>query len=404
MKYIIIVGDGMADRPIRELGGKTPLEAAKTPKMDEIARKGRCGMVKHFYKGMPLDSGVANLSILGYDPRKYYSGRGPLEAVNIGVKLNPGDIAMRFNFITVEDGRITDPFSGHITNDETKVLVEELRKNFGREGVEFYQGVSYRNLLVLRSGAGYSMEFESTPPHDITGEDAGEHMVKAKSEAGRKTADFLNNMIDESARILGEHPVNRRRIEEGKNPGNMIWVQGAGVKTEMPQFNEKYKLTGALISAVDLLKGMAREIGLEVINVPGATGYLDTNYEGKADAALKVLEEKDFVFTHIESTDESGHEGIVEHKIRALEDLDSRVVGRIMRGLRGDYRIAITADHPTPIELRTHSDDPVPFAIYDSSIEDSDDVERYTEREVMEKGSLGSIIGYEFMNLLVRRS
>jgi 2,3-bisphosphoglycerate-independent phosphoglycerate mutase len=404
MKYIIIVGDGMADLPLHELDDRTPLEAASTPNMDYIAENGVCGMVKHFYKGLPLDSGVANLSILGYNPRKYYLGRGPLEAVNIGVKLKPGDIAMRFNFVTVVDGRLVDPFSGHITNEETSELIEALRKTLGGEGIEFYPGVSYRNLLVLRAGTGHSLDFECTPPHDITGRDIHKYFVKAKSGEGKATTAVLNNMMLESKQILEEHPVNKKRIEKGKTPGNMMWVWGAGVKSKIPSFRDKHGFTGSLISAVDLLKGIGKEIGLDVIDVPGATGYIDTNYKGKADAAVSSLKDRDFTFVHVESPDESGHEGIIEHKIKAIEDLDKLVVGRMLDRLGDDFRLAVTADHPTPIEVRKHTDAPVPFAIYDTRGREKDGVEKYCEREVKANGSLGLIKGYKFIDLLVKSS
>ncbi len=404
MKYIIIVGDGMSDRPLKNLNGKTPLEAADTPNMDYLAEKGNCGMVNHFYKGLPLDSGVANLSILGYDPKEYYPGRGPLEAVNIGVDLEPGDIAMRFNFITIEEGMLKDPFAGHITNEETRSLVELLNSELGEDGLEFYQGISYRNLLVIRKDLDYIPDINCTQPHDIQEKRCADYLIESSSKKGNPLRDLLNDWMIRSIDLLEGHEVNQNRINNKKHPGNMIWFWGAGIKPEIPLFQERYGLKGSLISAVDLLKGIGKEIDLNVINVPGATGYLDTNYEGKADKAIESLIDGDFVFVHIESTDEAGHEGSIENKIKAIEDLDKRVVGRIIKGLKDDYCIALTADHSTPIEIKTHSDEEVPFVIFDSTESKKDDVKHYSEIEIGSKGSLGSVRGYDFMNLLLKHS
>ncbi|MFC2162384.1 cofactor-independent phosphoglycerate mutase [Candidatus Altiarchaeota archaeon] len=404
MKYITIVGDGMADDPLPELSGATPLSHARTPNMDSLASKGSCGMTRHFYDDLPLDSGVANLSILGYDPVKYYPGRGPLEAINIGVPLDEGDIACRFNFSTVKDGVLVDPFAGHITNEETKTLIKALDDDNHYDGVEFHQGTSYRNLLILRGGYGHCMDFYSTPAHDLTGEKIGQHIISPTTDEGRETADMLNDIVGRSRELLEGHEINLSRQAGGQNPGNIIWPWGQGLKSHIPSFTDIYGLSGALISAVDLLKGIGREIGLDVIDVPGATGYIDTNYVGKADAALKSLREKDFVFVHVESPDESGHEGSIENKVRSIEDIDEHIVGRIVSGLDCDFRLVITPDHPTPVKKRTHTNEQVPFILYDSTDGRADGVKEYTEQEVMSKGSLSLERGFDLMKLLTRPS
>jgi 2,3-bisphosphoglycerate-independent phosphoglycerate mutase len=386
MKYVIIVPDGMADRPIDALGGRTPLEAADTPNMDFIAKGGVCGLAKTFYPGLPHDSSIANMSILGYDPRKYFSGRSSLEAANLGVRLGAGDLALRCNLVTVKEGKIADFTAGHISSAEGAELIGEVSRRLGGEGIEFYPGVSYRNLLVLRSVVKPSSAFEAQPPHDIVGGKVGDNMVKAKSKRAAGTVELLNRLTEESVGILSDHQVNRRRMGEGKNPANSIWLWGAGKKPDMPYFEGKFHIKGSLISAVDLLKGLGRTIGMDVLDVQGATGYLDTNYEGKAKAALSSLGRVDLAFVHMESTDEAGHEGSLEHKLKAIEDIDRRVVGHLLNGLSGDYAILLMPDHATPVSVKTHTDEPVPYAIYDTR-KKGDKVCKFTEKDVGDNGS-----------------
>lgn len=390
MKYIVIVGDGMADYPLEELKGKTPLQAAHKPNMDEIAAKGRCGLLRTIPKGMEAGSDIANLSIMGYDPRKYYTGRGPLEAASIGVELGKNDLAFRCNLITEEDGKIKDYCADHVMTEEARVLIGALKKAF-KIG-EFYSGVSYRHLFVLRNVAA---KLKCTPPHDALGGKISRYLIKPKSE----TAEELNQMILDSKKILSEHPINLRRVKEGKNPANMFWLWGQGKKPRMESLKKKYGISGAVISAVDLLKGIGIYTGMEVINVPGATGYYNTNYEGKAEHALKALEKKDYVYVHVESIDEASHAGDVEMKIKTIEDFDRRLVGKLLDGLEGDYKIAVLPDHFTPIKVKTHTREPVPFAMY-SSADKSDEVKKFDEASAR-KGSLGLIEGEEFIKLLL---
>ncbi|MBM3308987.1 MAG: cofactor-independent phosphoglycerate mutase [Candidatus Altiarchaeales archaeon] len=400
MKYIVIVGDGMSDRPLKELNGKTPLEVACKPNMDYIAANGNSGLLRTIFKDLPADSGVANLSVLGYDPHKYYPGRGALEAMNMNIKLGVNDVALRCNTVTVKDGLLADYSAGHITSGESEKLIEYANKKLGNKFVSFHPGVAYRHVLVLKSK--YSQDVECQPPHNIVGQKVDKNLVKPLSRKAKETAVLLNDIMLKSREILEEHAVNAKRVKAGKNPANMLWPWGPGKKPQMPSFKKMFGVEGSIISAVDIIKGIGRVMGLEVINVPGATGYLDTNYEGKADAALKSLEKKDFVFIHIESTDESGHEGNIEHKIRAIEDIDTRVIGRILSNISGDYTIGILPDHATPISVRMHTDDSVPFAIYSTREKKKDSVKVYSEKEA-KKGCYGLKDGAEFMKILTKR-
>ncbi|KYC47357.1 MAG: 2,3-bisphosphoglycerate-independent phosphoglycerate mutase 1 [Candidatus Methanofastidiosum methylothiophilum] len=389
MKYIVVCGDGMADYPIEERGNKTVLELSNIPNMNMIAKEGAMGELKTVPEGFEAGSDVANLSILGYDPKKYYTGRGPLEAYSIGVDLNEGDIAFRCNIITEENGLIKDYSSGHITTAESTELIKKISESFNVG--KFYPGVSYRHLFVYNG----ENSFVCTPPHDVVGQKVSDNLIKGKN------ADILNKMMLESKKILMDHPVNKKRISEGKNPGNMIWFWGQGKKVYMEPFSEKFGMKGGVISAVDLIKGIGYGAKMDVINVPGATGFIDTNYEGKADYALKALEKNDFIYIHVEAPDEAGHAGNLEMKIKAIEDLDKRVVGRLLNKLDSsgyDYKIGIVADHPTPIKVKTHVSDPVPFAVYSDKIE-SDNSSKYTEKEA-KKGRYGLIQGSEFIDLL----
>ena len=361
MKYIILLGDGMPDEKIEVLGGKTPLQFARTPNMDRMARLGRFGLAGTVPAGFPPGSDVANLSVFGYDPRVYYTGRSPLEAASIGVALGPDDVAFRLNLVNLkprgEKLYMNDYSSGHISTEEGSELVREVQKKFGNDEFQFYPGVSYRHLMVWRGG----MEgMKTTPPHDITGKGIDKHLPKGEG------ADRLLSLMNETRGLLAGHPVNRKRIEENKPPANSIWLWGQGKAPKMQTYKERFGISGAVISAVDLIRGIGVYAGLEIIKVPGATGYVDTNYAGKAEAALEALCRTDFIYLHVEAPDESSHSGILEYKIRAIEDFDAKIVGPIMDGIRrlGEYRIMCISDHPTPLRIRTHSSDPVPFVIY----------------------------------------
>ena len=400
MKHVVIVPDGMADRPVKALGGRTPLEAARKPNMDCLARRGSCGMAKTFYSGLPHDSSVANMGVLGYDPRRYFCGRSPLEAANIGVGLGPGDIALRCNLVTLAGDKMEDFTAGHITSDEARSIMSALSAELGWGGIEFYHGTSYRNLMVLRRSLKPSLDFSAKPPHDMLGGSVRANMPRSRGVSAWRTADLLRELTRRSWEVLAGHPVNMRRMREGKKPGNSIWLWGAGKRPRMPPFSKKYGVKGSLVSAVDLLKGLGRVIGMDVLDVEGATGYIDTNYEGKADAALRSLDSCDLTYVHLESTDEAGHEGNPEHKIKAIEDIDRRIVGRILDGLEGDYRVLLMPDHPTPIEVRTHTVEPVPYVIFDSRM-DASGAEAYTEW-VVKSRSARAVEAHTLMRRLIR--
>lgn len=390
MKFVVILGDGMADRPLESLGGKTPLQVAHTPNMDLTARGGRCGLARTVPEGMPPGSDVANLSVMGYDPHKYYTGRAPLEAAAMGVKLEEDDIAFRCNFVTVDKGIMKDYSAGHITSDEGKELIRDLKPLMPAQ--RLYAGVSYRNLLVLREGA----DAVCTPPHDIADRPIDDYLPRGKD------SELLIGLMEAAKPLLASHSVNIKRIAEGMRPANMIWLWGQGPAPSMPTFQERFGLKGAMISAVDLLKGIGVYAGLEVIDVPGATGTIDTNYEGKVKAALKALERGDFVYLHIEAPDEAAHEGDVRLKIRALEMFDKNVVGPVVEGLNAEgenWRVLLMPDHATPIEIRTHSHDPVPFAIMGKGIK-PDAVQSFDE-EAAKRGGYGVVEAMELAEMLV---
>lgn len=361
MKYIILIGDGMSDDPIEELDGKTPLQAANTPNMDMLAQKGSIGLVKNVPEGYPPGSDVAILSVLGYDPAKYYTGRSPLEAASIGVKLAADDLAARCNLVTLsqKDGKVfMDDFSAdHITTDEARKIIKDIDKELGKEGIRFYPGVSYRHLMVWSGGPD---GLETTPPHDITGKEIKDYLPK-----GSGAQKFIQ-LMNASQMLLKGHSINVKREEEGHKPANSIWLWGQGRAPKMPTIKQRFGIEGSIISAVDLLKGLGIYAGLKVVNVPGATGYLDTNYRGKAEYALKELETRDFVCVHVEAPDEAGHNGDLKGKIKAIEDFDKEVVGRVLDGLSQfkHYRMLVLPDHPTPIARKTHTRAPVPFAMY----------------------------------------
>lgn len=366
MKYVVILGDGMADEPIEELGGRTPLMAARTPGMEELAKTGEVGLAKTIPEGMSPGSDTANLSVLGYDPKKYYTGRSPLEALSIGVDMEEADIALRMNFVTLsgeeelsfEERRILDHSAGEISTEEAGELLEAVKEAFEQENYRFFRGTSYRHLLIWKGGR----VAELTAPHDILEKRVGEYLPKEPC---------LKEMMEKSWEILKDHPVNLRRAKEGKNPANSIWFWGAGTRPFLDSFQEKTGKKGAMISAVDLLKGIAVGAKMKNISVKGANGGLHTNYEGKAEAAVKALLEDgmDFVYVHLEAPDEMGHQGKLEDKIKAIEYLDSRILVPIKQALDGaqkPYRMLVMPDHPTPIRLRTHTANPVPYLLYDS--------------------------------------
>ena len=365
MKYIFIVPDGASDYGIESLGGRTPLEAADTPFMDSLARQGILGRVKTIPAGFVPSSDIANLALLGYEPNRYFTGRGPLEAANLGIELAESDLAFRCNLVTETDGTLVDYSAGHITDKEAKIMIELLDKHLGSSRIKFYPGKSYRHLVVFKGGAEFSVDqLKFSAPHDIMGEDYKRFLPKGKN------SDILIELIEKSKSLLREQEINKVRIDLGENPANMIWLWGCGKKPGMENFKDKFGLEGAVISAVDLIKGIGKIIGLRVIEVEGATGYYDTNYLGKAQAALRALEEVDFVFVHIEATDEAGHNQDLLMKITCLERIDKMIVGTIVENLHGkDYKILISPDHPTPLSKRTHTDEPVPFLISGSGIE-----------------------------------
>jgi 2,3-bisphosphoglycerate-independent phosphoglycerate mutase len=409
MKYIILLGDGMADRPLEELGGKTCLQAAKTPNLDQLATLGEVGMVHTVPEGFSPGSDVANLSVMGYDPRKYFTGRSPLEAASIGVELAPDDIAFRCNLVTLRiisgkspatgKGRraIMEDFSaGHITTQEARLLIEEIDSKLGTDRIRFYPGVSYRHLMVWKHGKD---KIECTPPHDILDKDIQDYLPSGDGE------DTINTLMEASHDLLLAHPVNKARQESGKRQANSIWLWGQGKRPTMPTFREKYGLEGSMISAVDLTKGLGMYAGFDVINVPGATGWLDTNYVGKAEHALWALKTKDIVYLHVEAPDEAGHTGDLKNKLRAIEDFDEFVVGNIIHGMKqfDEYRILSLPDHPTPIALRTHTADPVPFVIYDNTKERKGGPVTYDEKIADRKDALIFKDGYLLMDYFLKK-
>lgn len=361
-KIAILVGDGMADLPVKEIGNKTPLEAANTPNMDSMAGRGILGMAKTVPEGMAPGSDTANLSIFGYDPQKYYSGRSPLEALNMGLELGARDVSFRCNLVNIDDKNIMADFSaGHIETAFSKIVVEEFRKNIAIEGIEFYPGVSYRNILLWRNYP-YEEITETTPPHDIQGRAVDDYLPRGSGSL------MLNKIMEISREIIAGSQKIKESASKLKGIPSSAWLWGGGRKPRLEPLKERFGLWGYTISAVDLIHGIGRAAGLSPIAVEGATGYLDTNYTGKADALLEAMENVNFVFLHVESPDESGHEGSLENKIKAIEDFDRLVVGRAMDGLSkyDDYTVLVMPDHPTPVSLKTHTSEPVPFCIYGS--------------------------------------
>ncbi|MFQ5480800.1 MAG: cofactor-independent phosphoglycerate mutase [Thermodesulfobacteriota bacterium] len=366
MKYIILIGDGMSDLPIESLGGKTPLEHAETPNMDRIAGAGKYGLFATVPEGYKPGSDVCNLSILGYAPADYYTGRAPLEAASIGVKLNGTDTAFRCNLVTLSAGEPTvmeDYSAGHITTEEGGEIIAALDKECAGMGVRFYKGTSYRHLMVWENAPeGLYERLRTIPPHDISDKEVAEYLPSGEG------AEKLRELMKVSRSVLGGLSVNKDRKARGLNPATSIWLWGQGVAPSMPGLKERFGLSGSIISAVDLMKGIGVYAGLDVIDVEGATGYIDTNYEGKVGAALKALEVQDFVCLHVEAPDEAGHQGKLPDKIKAIEDFDSEVVGKVLAGLTcSEFKVLVITDHPTPVELKTHTSAPVPFAISTSA-------------------------------------
>ncbi|MDP4226710.1 MAG: cofactor-independent phosphoglycerate mutase [Bacteroidota bacterium] len=396
MKYIIILADGMADRLIKELGDKTPLMAANTPNIDKLCAMSCTGKLITVPEGMHPGSEVANMGVLGYNVKEVYEGRGVLEAASMGIRLGNTDLAMRCNLICIEDGKIKNHSAGHITTEEATQIIETLNKEFSSDKLQFYPGVSYRHLLVLKEG---SKQIECTPPHDVPGTDFHEVFIKSLSEEGRDTANYLNELIVKSQEILENHPVNLKRKDEGKDPANSIWMWSPGYKPKMKTFKELFGIRkGAVISAVDLIQGIGVYAGFKVIKVEGATGLYDTNYEGKAKAAVDALQDSNFVYLHIEAPDEAGHEGDYKLKTKVIEDIDKKVVKYILEEtshMKEPVSIALLPDHPTPCEIRTHVSDPVPFLIYKPNTL-PDQVNKFDEFSV-NSGYYGLLKGNEFI-------
>ena len=398
MKYVVILGDGMADEPIESLDGKTPLDYAKTPCMDRMACQGTMGMVQNVPEGMAPGSDVANLSVLGYDPRRCYSGRSPLEALSVGVSMEPEDVIFRCNLVTLteqepyEEKIILDHSSGEISTEDADILMDTIRQAFDSEDISFYTGTSYRHIMVWKHGKVVPLE----PPHDHLGTAIGPWLPQEQK---------LKEMMEKSFPILNTHPLNLQRALQGKNKANSLWFWGAGTKPSLQNFREKTGLKGAMISAVDLLKGIAVGAGMEVYRVPGATGSIDTNYEGKAAAAAKALLEDgcDFVYVHVEAPDEMGHQGLISEKVRSIEDLDSRLIAPLKKALDDsgeEYRMLILPDHPTPIRLRTHTGDPVPYLLFDSTRQEKK-IAKFTEEEAAQTGNFQPE-GFRLLDQLIR--
>ena len=400
MKYVLILGDGMADRPIPELSGKTPLEYAKTPMLDELAKQSEVGLVHTIPEGMAPGSDTANMSVCGYDPKIYYTGRSPLEALSIGVAMKDTDVAIRTNVVTLSDDdlpyeekTIIDHSSSEISTEDAAVLIEAVQKELGNEMFRYYVGTSYRHLLIWDKGS----VVELTPPHDILGKTIGEYLPKES---------LLLEMQKKSYEILNNHPINVARAAAGLNKANSIWFWGAGTKPILTSFEEKTGKKGAMISAVDLLKGIAVGAGMDNKTVEGANGQLHTNYEGKAQAAVDALTKEgyDFAYIHVEAPDEMGHQGSVERKVQAIEYLDERIIRYVKEAMDAsgeDYRMLVLPDHPTPIEVRTHTSEPVPYLLYDSTKKQDNDWQ-YSEKCAAE-GGIYRPLGHELIDYLFSR-
>jgi 2,3-bisphosphoglycerate-independent phosphoglycerate mutase len=396
MKVIILLGDGMSDIAYSELGNKSPLQHAPTPNMDFMARHGQVGLAHTVPNGLPPGSDVANLSVFGYEPSSCYTGRSPLEAISMGVMLGPDDVAFRMNLITLKPQGssiyMQDFSAGHISTEEARELVETLQQELGSFEIEFHAGVGYRHLMVWRGGRD---GMKSTPPHDITGKAILDALPRGDG------SDRLNNIMNHAQMVLLAHPVNKKRSEQGKLPANSVWLWGHGKTPRIETYREKFGLSGAVISAVDLIKGIGICAGLDIINVVGATGYIDTNYLGKGEAALAALVNHDFVYVHVEAPDEASHEGNMQHKLQAIEDFDRDVVGTVLGGIEkfGDFAIICMPDHPTPVKLMTHTSDPVPFIIYRGGAGEGNGASSYDEFQAKATGLV--VEGHELMPRLL---
>ncbi len=397
-RYIVLVGDGMGDYPLDELGGKTPLQAARTPSLDRLARLGTLGRARTIPQGFPPGSDVANMSIMGYDPRQFYTGRGPLEAAAMGIGMNPEDVAFRCNLVTLsfKEGRVfmEDYSAGHITTEEAAALINDLAPHVSSRSFELHPGVSYRHLLLWKGGP---EGIATVPPHDFTGMDVTEAWHVYEEEP------LLYDLLTKAITLFHRHPVNEKRKKQGKHPANSLWPWGQGRRPVMATFPQLYDIEGAVVAAVDLIKGLGVWAGLEMIKVPGATGYLDTDYHAKARAALKALEEKKLVFVHVEAPDEASHMGNLKEKIKAIENFDKQVVGPIIDGLKdmeGPHRILVITDHYTPVSVKTHRPDPVPFVIYDSLSPQENKQGAFSEEDAEKTGILIEE-GYQLMSRFI---
>lgn len=401
MKYVVVLYDGMADYPVPQFDGKTPMELAKKPLLDKLARGGEVGLVKTVGEGLKPGSDIANMSVLGYNPHECYTGRSPLEAVSIGVDMLPTDIIFRCNLVTLsdeenyEDKTMVDYSAGDISTADAAEIIKSVQEHFGNDIFAFYSGVAYRHCLVWHNG---TLDLGNmTPPHDISGKVIGEYLSKSDN------AKELIGMMKASYDFLMEHPVNRRRIAEGKRPANSIWLWGEGTKPALPDFKAKYGVDGTIISAVDLLKGIAKCAGMGSPDVEGATGYLDTNFDGKAECAVEELKTKDFVYIHLEAPDECGHRNEPDNKIKAIEIIDEKILGKLIPALDeyDDYKVMVLPDHPTPIVTMTHASDPVPFMIYQKSKEKDNGIESFTEATAKATGNFIEV-GYELMDKFIK--
>jgi len=383
VKYIILQGDGMPDYPLDVLGGKTPLEAARTPNMDWLAARGVFGIAHVIPKGFPPGSDVGNMSIMGYDPAAYHTGRSPLEAASMGVALAPRDIAFRCNLVTLRSSgsktTMEDFTSGHISTEEAAEIIRDIGNKLGGDGIEFFSGVSYRHLMVWRDG---KEKMNTTPPHDITDQKVAGYMPTGDG------ADRLLKLMEASRQILADHPVNKKRLAEGHRAATTIWLWGQGRAPALPPLTERFGIKGGVISAVDIIHGLGVYAGLKRIDVPGITGFLDTNYKGKGEYGVRSLQDNDLVFIHVEATDEAGHMGDVEKKIQAIEDFDEKVVGTVLAGMahRKDWRALLMPDHPTAITLKTHVSDPVPFVLYSAEEPRHNGAVGYNEKDAVKTG------------------
>ena len=401
MKYIIVLGDGMADEPLENYGGKTPLQMANIPETDRLAKLGRCGQLVTVPEQLHPGSEIANMSVLGYDVEKVFEGRGVLEAASMGVNLEEGDLGLRCNLICIENDNIKNHSAGHISNEESHELIDFLNDKLGSDKVIFHKGVSYRHLLVIKGG---KKQMACTPPHDVPGKPYNDYLIKAKEAEADETTAMLNKLIIKSMELLATHPINLKRKAAGKDMANSIWPWSPGYKPQMPTFKEMYGIeSSAVISAVDLIQGIGVYAGMDVIKVDGATGLYDTNYEGKAKATIDALKDHDLVYLHVEASDEAGHEGNVELKTKTIEYLDQRIVKYLVEEaakMDEPVTIAVLPDHPTPCATTVHTKDPVPFIIYKPGMK-ADDVEAYDEFTV-QKGSYGLLHGAEFIKALLK--